>query len=126
MKSIKLYRPVGLYELELIEKSGMKLFPPRLEFQPIFYPVLNIEYAIEIANGWNINDENSGYSGFVTSFEIPLDFFEEFEIPTVGSEHHEELWIPADELEELNKKIIGTIRIEKAFYGKKYNNVRRY
>ncbi|HEV2482639.1 MAG TPA: hypothetical protein VGS79_23400 [Puia sp.] len=41
METIKLYRPVGLKELELIRLSGWREFPPRLEWQPIFYPVLN-------------------------------------------------------------------------------------
>ena len=40
-----LYRPVGLNELRLIYESGLKAFPPRLPEQPIFYPVLNLEYA---------------------------------------------------------------------------------
>ena len=44
-----LYRPVGTAELELIHKSGDKEFPPRLPEQPIFYPVLNEQYACEIA-----------------------------------------------------------------------------
>ena len=48
-----LYRPVGTKELELIKKSNYYQFPPRLPEQPIFYPVLNERYAIEIASGWN-------------------------------------------------------------------------
>lgn len=40
---MKLYRPVGLRELELIAKADFKAFPPRLPEQPIFYPVLNFE-----------------------------------------------------------------------------------
>ena len=47
-----LYRPVGSAELRLIEESGYRAFPPRLEGQPFFYPVLNEQYAIEIASGW--------------------------------------------------------------------------
>jgi hypothetical protein len=42
---ITLYRPVGRHELDLIEESGFGAFPPRLPEQPIFYPVLNEEYA---------------------------------------------------------------------------------
>ena len=45
-----LYRPVGTKELELIKESGYKGFPPRLPDQPIFYPVLNEQYATEIAS----------------------------------------------------------------------------
>lgn len=44
-----LYRPVGPRELELIEQSGYRRFPKRLAQQPIFYPVMNEEYAIQIA-----------------------------------------------------------------------------
>jgi hypothetical protein len=40
-----LYRPVGSEELALIRESGFGRFPPRLPEQPIFYPVLNEEYA---------------------------------------------------------------------------------
>jgi len=48
-KLITLYRPVGPKELKLIEESGWKRFPARLPEQPIFYPVMNEEYAIQIA-----------------------------------------------------------------------------
>ena len=43
-----LYRPVGLKELELMYDSGMQSFPARLPKQPIFYPVLDLEYARQI------------------------------------------------------------------------------
>lgn len=46
---MKLFRPVGLIELGLIFDSEMRGFPPRLPEQPIFYPVLNREYASQIA-----------------------------------------------------------------------------
>ena len=49
MNSVTLYRPVGQAELDLIRDSGWTRFPPRLEWQPIFYPVLTEDYAIRIA-----------------------------------------------------------------------------
>jgi hypothetical protein len=54
--------------LELIRASGFRAFPPRLPTQPFFYPVLNEEYAIQIARDWNTEDEMSGYEGFVLTF----------------------------------------------------------
>ena len=54
MSAITLYRPVGPQELALIEASGWREFPPRLPEQPIFYPVLNEEDAIQIARDWNV------------------------------------------------------------------------
>ncbi|HZH29542.1 MAG TPA: hypothetical protein VEY11_02010 [Pyrinomonadaceae bacterium] len=48
-----LRHPVGERELQLIRESGFREFPPRLPGQPIFYPVLNEEYAARIARDWN-------------------------------------------------------------------------
>ena len=53
-ETVTLWRPIGPGELELIRASGMRMFPPRLPEQPIFYPVLNEEYAIKIARDWNV------------------------------------------------------------------------
>ena len=64
-----LYRPVGTKELKLIEESNYSKFPPRLPEQPIFYPVLTEEYAVEIASGWNAK-YNDDHKGYVTKFEI--------------------------------------------------------
>lgn len=117
---ITLYRPVGTKELELIYEAGMKAFPPRLEWQPIFYPVLNSPYAEQIAFEWNTKDEFSGYAGFVTAFDLPAEYLQQFEVQEVGGKIHQELWVPAEQLEEFNAKIVGNIRIEKAFYGSRY------
>lgn len=65
---VTLYRPVGQKELDLIRESDWTAFPPRLSFQPIFYPVTNEEYAAQIAREWNTKDAASGYVGYVTRF----------------------------------------------------------
>ncbi len=119
MKLITLYRPVGQKELDLIIASGYKYFPPRLEWQPIFYPVMNQAYAEQIALEWNTKDAFSGYAGHVTAFELPEDYLRQFPVQNAGGEIHNELWIPAEQLEEFNKKIIGEIRVVKSFYGDK-------
>ncbi len=122
MKIIKLYRPAGYKEYLLIKESGFKAFPPRLEWQPIFYPVLNFEYAVEIAEKWNTKDEFSEYVGIVTSFSISETYFDQFEIKNVGNSIHNELWVPSQKLTEFNEQIIGSIEIEKAFYGEQYKH----
>lgn len=124
--NIKLWRPVGVQELEIIEATGWKKFPPRLYWQPIFYPVLNFEYAAQIANDWNTNDPNSGYAGFVTQFEIPESYYNKFEIQNVGGHMHNELWVPAEELEEFNNNIIDQISIVAAFYGPNFTGKKLY
>ena len=111
---MKLYRPVGTKELELIIRSGNKTFPPRLPEQPIFYPVLNEEYAVEIASKWNV-EYNDDHKGYVTVFEVDDKYCSKYEVHTVGAGYHRELWIPAEELEEFNKHIIGEIRVIKEY-----------
>jgi hypothetical protein len=41
MSTTTLFRPVGPKELELIEASGWREFPPWLPEPPIFHPVTN-------------------------------------------------------------------------------------
>jgi hypothetical protein len=60
-----LYRPVGPKELALITAGGYREFPPRLPEQRIFYPILNEEYAQQIARDWNVKASRVGY---VTKF----------------------------------------------------------
>jgi hypothetical protein len=107
-----LFRPVGPKELELIAESGFREFPPRLPDQPIFYPVLNEEYATQIARDWNVPASGVGY---VTRFEVTRTFLSRFPIQTVGSSIHRELWIPAEELAEMNRNIVGVIEVISEF-----------
>ena len=97
--------------MELIRASGFSRFPPRLPHQPIFYPVMNEEYAREIAEKWNTRDEHSGYRGYVTRFEVSAAFAAQFPVKQVGDALHRELWISAERLEELNRNIIGKIEV---------------
>jgi hypothetical protein len=119
ISSTMLYRPVGLAELALIFDSEMKGFPPRLSQQPIFYPVLNRNYAEEIAGKWNISDDQSGHAGDVTEFELD-DYAKQFAAQTVGGDAHQELWIPAEKLTEFNSHIVGHIQTVNAFFGEKF------
>ncbi|CAL2083320.1 conserved protein of unknown function [Tenacibaculum sp. 190524A02b] len=120
MKTITLYRPVGEKELILIAESNYKAFPPRLEWQPIFYPVLNEEYATEIACKWNTTDAFGNYLGFVTKFKITEEEFKKYTIENVGAKIHNELWVPSEALEVFNQNIIGEIEILKVCIGKEF------
>jgi hypothetical protein len=103
-----LYRPVGLEELKLIGDSDWQRFPPRLPEQPIFYPVLQQEYAERIARDWNV--KSSG-SGFVTRFAVDEQYLAQFEVHLAGGSQFSEYWIPAERLEEFNDHIRGRIEI---------------
>lgn len=120
MKLITLYRPVGQKELDLIKATGCTKFPPRLDWQPIFYPVMNQAYAEQIALEWNTKDEFSGYAGYVTPFNLPELYLQQFPVQNVGGEMHNELWVQSEQLEEFNNNIVGEIRIVKSFFGEKF------
>ena len=120
MEHTTLYRPIGQKELDLIIASGYKKFPSRLEWQPIFYPVMNQAYAEQIAFEWNTKDEFSGYVGHVTAFDVSNEYLKNFTVQNVGGEIHNELWVPAAELETFNNHIISLIRVVNSLYGDKY------
>jgi hypothetical protein len=111
--TVVLFRPVGPKELELIEAAGFRAFPPRLPDQPIFYPVLNQGYAEQIARDWNVPASGAGY---VTRFDVDAAFVSRYPRQVVGGREHEELWVPAEELEEFNRHIVGTIEIVAEFH----------
>lgn len=96
-------------------------FPPRLPFQPIFYPVLNFAYAEQIARDWNTKDKASGFASFVTKFEIDPVYASRYEVQIVGAKQHQELWIPAEELAEFNHHLIGRIQVVAAYYGEAFH-----
>jgi hypothetical protein len=112
MYSMTLFRPVGPKELALIQQSDWRRFPPRLPEQPIFYPVLQEEYARKIARDWNVKDSGAG---FVMRFEISKPYIDQFELHEVGGRECKEYWIPAEQLEIFNGHILGRIDLVSEF-----------
>ena len=106
-----LYRPVGQRELDLIAATEWKRFPPRLRWQPIFYPVCNEAYATRIAREWNTKDAENGKVGYVLRFDVDGEYLAQFPVQQVGDATCLEHWIPAERLEELNEHIVGTIAV---------------
>lgn len=111
--AITLYRPVGAAELALIAESAYRAFPPRLPEQPIFYPVATEAYAVKIARDWNT--KFGAKKGYVTRFEIARTYLDRFERRLAGGKAHEEYWIPAEDLAEFNRHIVGTIEVVAEF-----------
>ncbi len=44
-------------------------------------------------------------------FEVRTEYLEKFSIQKAGGREHLEYWIPADEMSEFNRNIVGTIQI---------------
>ena len=115
-ETTELFRPIGQEEMDLIQERGFTAFPPRLPEQPIFYPVLREEYATQIARDWNAK-YNSSKCGFVARFRVRTKFLQRYEIQTVGGSQHQEYWIPAEDLNEFNRNIIGKIEVIAEYRG---------
>lgn len=111
-KTTFLYRPVNQQELDLIAASGWKAFPPRLPEQPIFYPVLNEEYAMQISHDWNVPYYGVGY---VVQFAVDTDYLAQFAVQNMGDPLHNEPWVPAELLVEFNQPIDGPIEVIAGF-----------
>ena len=103
---------MGPRELKLIAASGYLAFPPRLPGQPIFYPVLTEEYAIQIARDWNVPQT---VPGFVTRFQVSAAFLAAYEVHQVGGQIRREHWIPAEDLRELPRAMVGPIEVIREF-----------
>lgn len=106
--STTLWRPVGPAELDLLRAADMRAWPPRLPDQPIFYPVLNEAYARQIAAEWNVDASGSGY---VTRFRLPTNFARRYPTCQAGGRDKLELWIPAADIDELNRNLIGSVEV---------------
>jgi hypothetical protein len=113
-ETVTLWRPTGPKELELVAASGYRRWPPRLPGQPIFYPVLNEDYARKIARDWNVPASGVGY---VTRFSVRRDFLDRYEVQQVGGQTIVEYWIPAEDLELLNDNIVGVIEVIAEYRG---------
>lgn len=115
---MRLYRPVGLRELELIAATGYREFPPRFEWQPVFYPVLTKEYALAIVTQWNSKESEAGHCGFVTVFDVADEFASRYQVRHLGGGPiYRELWVPAVELGAFNQHLSGPIRVIESVYG---------
>lgn len=112
METVTLWRPTRPEELALVEASGWREWPPRLPDQPIFYPVLNEDYAARIARDWNVKASGAGY---VTRFEVEKDFLDRYDVQQAGGQTILEYWIPAEDLEEFNRHIVGLIEVVREF-----------
>ena len=112
METVTLWRPTGPKELALVEESGWCAWPPRLPDQPIFYPVLNEDYAVRIARDWNVKASGVGY---VTRFEVEKAHLDQYDVQRAGGETILEYWIPAEDLAEFNRHIVGVIEVVREF-----------
>jgi hypothetical protein len=64
----------------------------------------------QIARAWNTKDPASGNVGYVLRF-VDADYVSRFEPQRVGGAGIDELWVPAEQLDEFNDHIVGRIEL---------------
>ena len=65
-------------------------------------------YATMIARDCNVAASGAGY---VTRFEVRRSFLDKYEVHQVGGRTILEYWIPAEDLNQFNANIVGTIDV---------------
>lgn len=91
----------------MIQQTGFKHFPARLPGRHVIHPVLNKQYASELAAK---QDPNS-YRNYVLEFEVDDNYISWFEIKNKDTEYRKELSVPAEQMDEFNSHIDGLISV---------------
>ena len=112
---------MDIEELRLVYEANMKGFPLRKPEQPIFYPVLHLDYANEIAKRWNAEGQSA--SGYVAKFGLDDLYGARFKPQKVGGSHHVEFWVPSQELPRFNEHICPPITIVSAYFGQNFKGI---
>ncbi|GEM_PF-1347220 len=107
-ESIKLYWPVNHDMLEAIESMGWKKFPEHY----LCNPVLNEGYAVQISQEL---DAVACPIAYICEFELLISDLEAFSIKQSLNIYHQELEINDQNLESLNKAILGQISVKRVF-----------
>ncbi|MBC9929725.1 hypothetical protein [Chitinophaga qingshengii] len=102
-----LYRLIEATELQLIEQSGWKRFPPRLTSVIYFHPTLTEAYALEIAKEWFTPPYSQGY---VIRFEMNTEFLKAYP-PRKAFSNPNEYWIPIEDMGAVNEQLSGLIAV---------------
>ena len=80
--TVILPRPIDMVELPSVYDTDLRLFPPRLLEQPIFYGVLHSRYARQIRCDWDAKSRS--FVGYVMRFEVDGDYASRFDRHIVG------------------------------------------
>ena len=78
----------------------------------MFYPVLTEAFALKIAHEWILPAARAAY---VTRFKVKHAFLSRYPVENAGGKDLDEYWIPAADLPEFNRNIVGLIEVIRHF-----------
>lgn len=70
--------------------------------------MLHESFAHRIASQWNVQQSGIGY---VLRFKVRKEYVDPMPVYIIGGPEHREYRIPAEEIEELNRNIVGSIEV---------------
>ena len=104
--------------LKVLESPQLVHGPAAKAFESAFAASLGAAaYATRIARDWNTKDAASGYVGYVLRFDVEAEYVRRFEPQRVGGAGIDELWVPAEQLNEFNDHIVGRITVVAEHHG---------
>ena len=56
----------------------------------------------------------------LTRFDLDADYRSRFKLRQVGARQHQELWVPAEDLDACNNQLLDPIRVDAGFFGNSY------
>ncbi len=111
--SVTLYSAINPEQLLEIQKNNWQCCPEHLFAQLKLRPLSNQRTAEDVAQQWHV--QKSG-AGFVISFKVDAAFLHTLPSSELMGEQDYEFHISASAIKPLNKNIIGSISMIKAFY----------
>ncbi|MDW3849419.1 ADP-ribosylation/crystallin J1 [Micromonospora sp. BRA006-A] len=102
-----LWRPLGQQELGLVREAGGHRWPPLPPEQTHFFPMLDEDFAIRAAQDWNL----FGPVRYVARFHVETGFLGRYSTRSFGGSAAPMLWVAAEELDEFNAHIVGSIEV---------------
>lgn len=70
--------------------------------------MLSGDYAVKIACDWNVPASGSWLCDLL---RVKQSFLARYQVQEAGGRTHLEYWIPADELDDFNTAIVGSIEV---------------
>ncbi len=116
------YKAVGMPEWRLIRADGACGFPECMLRHRLYFPALFFERACCFARDWHTKDRFSEFAGLVLAYPVRRDFLSEYEVREAAGE--DDLWLALEQNRQLNKNLLGKIRVCEVFYGAGFDGPR--
>ena len=111
---MELYRPMSAEEYEKLAARNFTGFPPCRDDQQLFTLLLSQQGAAAIARRMRIA-KHSEPTVYVVSVTAEDSYIRQYPVQHKEDPDRSAVWIPAEELDQLNQHLLGKIRVIEQF-----------